>query len=591
MAHNRGVASRFLFALLLMGTALKAGPAVAAPTAADILLVSNSRHPFSNSVADRYAALRGVPDAQRLIIDLPVEAVISRDEYRHKLEQPVARWLIRNEAADRILVILLGPGVPLRLAGPLGRVGTGGSVDTELALLYRKLTGAAVPASGLVDNPYFHPRALTEPRPFDRRKHDIYLVTRVDGRTEQEALALLDRADRRPEAVLAVVDGRPVQASGPEARWLADVGPRLQAALPGARVVADASADVVSDQSDVTVYVGWGSNDHRGRVPPVSFGRGAIASSFMSSDARTWAPPPETWVPGTWSDASTYFAGTPEALASDWLAAGLTGLGSQVAEPYLDGAFRPATLAEAWARGYTLAETFYLALPYLSWQGVVFGDPLARVVDPVHMPPPAETGGPLVRFLARAAAVLREGHPELGEAAARLMAEANLSMEQGRVDAARARLEEVTVRAPRYLAAHMALAQRYEAEKLHDLARARYQLVLGQEPADVVALNNLAYSLGVHAQQPAEALPFAERAAALGSNLPAVLDTLGWIRHLSGDSRGALGPLRKAVAGDESLCEAWEHLTDVERAVGNAAAADTAAQRAEACLAARETLR
>lgn len=582
---------RTLLALLITGIGWPAAPAAAAPKAADILLVANSRHAFSTTVAERYATLRGVPDAQRLIVDLPVDAAISRDDYHQRLERPIAEWLRRNEAADRILVILLAPGVPLRIAGPLGRIGTGGSVDTELALLYRKLTGAAVPASGLVDNPYFHPTALAEPRPFDRRRYDIYLVTRLDGRTEQEALALLDRADRRPAGFVAVVDGRPTQASGPEARWLAEVGPRLQAALPAARVVSDASAEIVAEVPGVTVYVSWGSNDHSGRVPPVAFGAGAIASSFMSSDARTWAAPPETWVPGTWDDRSTYFAGTPEALASDWLGSGLTGLGSQVAEPYLDGAFRPATLAEAWARGYTLAETFYLALPYLSWQGVVFGDPLARAVDPVHMSPPAETGGPLVTFLARAATVLRQGHPELDEVAARLMAEANLSIEQGRAEVARARLEEVTVRAPRYVPAHMALAQRYEAEQLHDLARARYQFVLRQEPADVVALNNLAYSLGVHAKQPAEALPIAERAAALGSNLPAVLDTLGWIRHLSGDSRGALGPLRKAVAGDESLCEAWQHLTDAERAVGNAAAADTAARRAEACLAARKTVR
>lgn len=579
--------SRLLFAWLLVVAATSARPAAAAPTSSDILVVTNARHPFSAAVTRRYVELRGVPEAQQVMVDVPADAVISRADFQERLEAPLAQWLRRHDATDRILVILLGPGMPLRIAGPLGRTGPGGSVDSELALLYRRLTGAAVPASGHVDNPYFRAGPLTEPRPFDRRRYDIYLVTRLDGRTEQEALALLDRADRRPSAFVAVADGRPDAVSGPEARWLAEVGPRVRAARPDARVVTDASAEVITDVPAVTTYAGWGSNDRRGRVPPVTFGPGAIASSFMSSDARTWAKPADAWVPGTWEDTTTYFAGTPEALAADWLGAGLTGLGAQVAEPYLDGAFRPATLAEAWARGYTLAEAFYLALPYLSWQGVVFGDPLARAADPVHMSPPAETGGPLVTFVVRAAAVLQQGHPELDDASARLMAEANLSIERGRADEARSLLEQVAVRASRYTPAHLALAQQYEAAKAHDLARVRYEWVLRQEPANVLALNNLAYSLGVHAGQPDKALPLAERAGVLGSNSPAVLDTLGWIRHLAGDSRRGLDPLRRAVAGDESLCEAWHHLAEVERATGNGGAADKAAERARTCEAAR----
>ena len=75
----------------------------------------------------------------------------------------------------------------------------------------------------------------------------------------------------------------------------------------------------------------------------------------------------------------------------------------------------------------------------------------------------------------------------------------------------------------------------------------------------------------------------AERAAALGSNSASVLDTLGWIRHLAGNSRGALDPLRRAVQGDAGLCEAWRHLAVVERAVGHASAADKAEERARAC--------
>ena len=103
----------------------------------------------------------------------------------------------------------------------------------------------------------------------------------------------------------------------------------------------------------------------------------------------------------------------------------------------------------------------------------------------------------------------------------------------------------------------------------------------------MVALNNLAYTVGVHEARPKDALAWAERAGALGSNSPAVLDTLGWIRHLAGDSKGALAPLRQAVQEADRLCEAWTHLAVVERAAGTGAAAEKAEERARACLAAQ----
>jgi Tfp pilus assembly protein PilF len=299
------------------------------------------------------------------------------------------------------------------------------------------------------------------------------------------------------------------------------------------------------------------------------------------------AAPPANWLPGTWNDPAGYFAGSPEALAADWLAAGLTGLGAQVNEPYLDGAFRPATLQEAWARGYTLAESFYLAMPYLSWQAVVFGDPLARASEALPQGSGMLTAvtDPGDQFIVRKAAVLRQGQPDLDEEAARLMARAQMSIARGDLDEATAQLERALLRAPAYLAGQLLLGQQYEASKKFDLARERYRLVLAAQPANVVALNNLAFNLGVHGGQPAEALGLAERAAALGSNFPAVLDTLGWLRHLSGDSRRALDPLRRAVELAPALCEAWTHLAEAERGAGNAAQAVEAEGRAKACAA------
>ena len=102
---------------------------------------------------------------------------------------------------DRILYIVLTKGVPLRISGLGGRYGTYASVDAELMLLYRRMTGDAVSPLGAVDNPYFlNAKEVSEARPFTHREHDLFLVTRLDGYTVEDALALVDRATGPPVA-------------------------------------------------------------------------------------------------------------------------------------------------------------------------------------------------------------------------------------------------------------------------------------------------------------------------------------------------------------------------------------------------------
>jgi hypothetical protein len=48
----------------------------------------------------------------------------------------------------------------------------------------------------------------------------------------------------------------------------------------------------------------------------------------------------------------------------------------------LSGCARPDYLLPAYYQGRNLAESYYLALPFLSWQGVVLGDPLCSLGKP-----------------------------------------------------------------------------------------------------------------------------------------------------------------------------------------------------------------
>src|SRR3954449_3593814 len=178
-------------------------PPAQAQTGANVLVVYNDAAPGSVRIAERYAERRQVPAEQRLRITTAARDEITRPEYERQIQAPIVAWLNTHQAHDRILYIVLAKGVPLRIAGTLGRSGTVASVDSELTVLYRRMTGVFTPPAGSVENPYFAAKGVADGAPrFSHATADIYLVTRLDGFTVEDALGLIDRA------MAPVKDGR-----------------------------------------------------------------------------------------------------------------------------------------------------------------------------------------------------------------------------------------------------------------------------------------------------------------------------------------------------------------------------------------------
>ena len=94
--------------------------------------------------------------------------------------------------------------------------------------------------------------------------------------------------------------------------------------------------------------------------------------------------------------------------------------------------------------------------------------------------------------------------------------------------------------------------------KQYKLAMQEYEKILLQEPRNVIALNDMAWSY--QQEKDSRALPFAERAYALDAGNPAVLDTLGWILLEHGDSARAVALLKKASALAPMAAEIRYHL-------------------------------
>lgn len=100
---------------------------------------------------------------------------------------------------------------------------------------------------------------------------------------------------------------------------------------------------------------------------------------FHSTSARTLKRSPDACTFTTWADKSHWFAGSPQGLSADLVHEGATGASGNTYEPFLGGCVRPDYPLPAYYRGRNLAESFYSGMPFLSWQGVVFGDPLCSI--------------------------------------------------------------------------------------------------------------------------------------------------------------------------------------------------------------------
>lgn len=558
-------------------------PAASAQSADNVAVVVNDASRASQQIADYYVRKRGIPPRNLLHIRTTEDETVTRDVFTTTIERPLMAGLGKAKLQDRVLYIVLTKGVPLRIAGTAGTTGTAASVDSELTLLYRRMSGVNAPAAGRLANPYFLAnRELSDAKRFNHRDWDIYLVSRLDAFTTQDVLSLIDRGALPTAEGKIVLDqqDRLVNRGGDD--WLSGAATRLKAAGHGGRVVLEMSVQPARDIQPVLGYFSWGSADPRNRTR--QFGMrlvpGSLAGTYAGSGARTFAEPPPAWVPtGNWDDRSSYFREAPQTLVADLLREGATGVAGSIAEVSLDSVVRPDVLFPAYLAGFNLIESFYLALPDLSWQTVVVGDPLAAPfrrapLTQAELESPVSPETDLPRwFGARRLSAAVKQVPGVSEPALALGLRAEVQLERGDLAAARALLELATEKVPGYAAAHLQLASLYEGAGQIDASIARYRQVLALQPGNIVALNNLAFRLATSKRAYEEALPLARRALMQRPSDPTLTDTVAWIEHLSGDSAAAAGRIGRAVQAAPANAEIRLHAAMIYEKTGALAVA------------------
>ncbi len=363
--------------------ALLSGQVAAQPP--PLVVVINRASPASLEIGAYYARQRRIPGRQICRLEAPAQEEITRAEFDETIRAPLEAFLTRSGLRNRINYLVTTKGVPLKITDGAASA----SVDSELCLLFRDYD-----PKDWVLNPYYGAN-----EPFARSKYGLYLVTRLTGYTVEDAKGLVDRAlaaeaspRTRAEAgqfvldVSAERDRSAGHAKGNDAlRLAANVLDYL-----GATVKLERTDRFLTGERDVIGYGSWGSNDphHENHGEPLFQWRpGAIATTFVSTNGRTFTSPPQYG----------------QSLVADLIAEGVTGVCGNVYEPLLSAVAMPDLTLPAYARGHTLADSFYMGLRCLSWMEVIVGDPLCRAfrkdytpaleVQTVRPQPDTGTGG------------------------------------------------------------------------------------------------------------------------------------------------------------------------------------------------------
>jgi uncharacterized protein (TIGR03790 family) len=352
-----------------------------------VVIVANSDVPDSVVIAQYYSEVRRVPMANVIALKMPVAETITWPEFVAKVWQPLEDELVRRGWIDaipmdlfdevgrrkyavsghRIAALVVCRGVPLRIMNdpalyrelspltdhPEFRTNQG-AVDSELSLLAQ----TDYPINASVPNPLFG-----NPHPSDGDRSQVVEVSRLDGPTAVDALRLVDHAVEAEQRGLL---GRAyVDIAGPNEkgdRWLdrageviSDMGYDLSVSHGPGTLPSSARFDAPA------LYFGWYARDVNGpfTLPGFQFPPGAIAVHIHSFSAHTLHSATEGW-------------------CGPLVARGVTATLGNVYEPYLEYLHRPDLFMEALARGDNLADAAYYALPVLSWQSIVIGDPLYR---------------------------------------------------------------------------------------------------------------------------------------------------------------------------------------------------------------------
>jgi uncharacterized protein (TIGR03790 family) len=413
MAQSRSISRLFILGSLLWLLFFSQTAGALEPQG--LLLIVNRNSSEGLELARLYQEKREIPPENLLRVTLPETEDLSREQYQEQLVKPLREFLRQRNAGQSIRCLVLLYGIPLRVAPPelshtewqqleelkfkkqgidwqiknseandprkrslqteserlgrdiaaLARRGESAAVDSELALALND----NYPLEKWQPNPYFVGfQKQKDWLPFS--KDQVLMVARLDGPTPEIVRRMID------DSLSAEAAGLQGKAYF-DARWPLPKEKNLQG-----YALYDASLHKAAELTETLTHMPVTLDEQEQLLQPGSAPDAALYSGWYSLgkyvDAFDWRPGAVAYHIAS-SECTTLKKEGSQVWCKRLLEDGVAATIGPVAEPYLQ-AFPLPDLFFTFLLGgdYTLAECYFLSLPFLSWQMVLIGDPLYR---------------------------------------------------------------------------------------------------------------------------------------------------------------------------------------------------------------------
>lgn len=338
--------------------------AEANPDSNRVMVIVNVKDPGSVKIARYYCDKRKIPRENVFATEIDPAEEVSSDEFNHAIRYPLQKILEKRAGID---FLVMTRGVPIRLDNSNGY-----STDATLAGMFlRNVQIPEVINSGLKNrdevirgatNPYLNAKTRFRRSEFK----NLLLVTRLDGYTVADAMALVDRSlAAKPHKGPFFFDKAGNRNSGGYQLMQKTLDAGFEVMRnKGFTAQIDESATFKAPSEQLAGYASWGSNDGAFDLDTyrkLRFKPGAISETFVSTSGRTFRK-----------------TSGGQSLIADLIAQGITGVKGYVSEPYTFALAQPQILFDRYTAGWNLAESMYAASPVIKWKDVVIGDPLCN---------------------------------------------------------------------------------------------------------------------------------------------------------------------------------------------------------------------
>ena len=370
-----------------------------------VLVVKNINSPVSIAVANDYKLRRNVNKFIEInCYDNATDSnydYIDFQYYTTTIENPIKNYLINHPEID---YIVFTKGIPIHIYDTPNKPYNGVcSIDSRIAALgyQTDATASLVNISDLDYGNTFVGQAYANKfwNSIDRFSHSTfggYLVTRLDGFTQADAISLTTRSLQAEANLANNTTNSGVILLDSCATFGYPIGPQPYSIIPENYVVGqqinittegpyglynvdmqeaasdlssnsiavqfDNSSNFIGNISNLDGYVSWGSNDSNylaSSYNSLTFAPGALAETAVSTGARTFLP-----------------TNVGQSLIANLISQGVTGVKGYTDEPLLVAVASPKIIFNRYRQGWTLAESFYAASRLVNWMDLVIGDPI-----------------------------------------------------------------------------------------------------------------------------------------------------------------------------------------------------------------------